>query len=66
MNNLAEKKFILLNEDTIEIDLDSSSSYKLDFKSIKYKNLVVNLKKQSKISILNVVNDSNKNVTFNL
>ena len=37
MNNLAEKKFILLNEDTIEIDLDSSSSYKLDFKSIKYK-----------------------------
>ena len=38
MENLTEKDFNAINQDTIVIDIESSNVFKLDLKSLNYKN----------------------------
>ena len=66
MNNLTEKEFNVINQDTIDINISSSDSFKLDLKLFNYQNIVINLSNQASVSILNVVNSSNKRIVFNL
>ena len=66
MENLTEKDFNAINQDTIVIDIESSNVFKLDLKSLNYKNIVINLSNGAKVSILNVVNASHRNITCNL